>query len=87
MDITRSRPKVGRALKVSLLHAPRVWAAIFSNVFERFVAEAKAPKSIAPPMKSGSFMKLAFNHEKMLKAEGSEGNYGMEPPNCSSAPT
>ena len=87
MDIARSRPKVGWALKVSLLHAPHVRQPSCANIFERFVAEGKAPKSTAPPMKSGSFMKLAFNHEKMLKVEGLEGNGGVEPPNYPSAPT
>jgi hypothetical protein len=38
---------------------------------DRFVVAERAPKSIAPPTKSGSLAKLDFIPEKILYAEGS----------------
>jgi hypothetical protein len=54
-----------------------------ASIFEKLVAEASAPKSMALPMKSGSFTKLAFIQEKMSNVEGSEGSADVEPRNYS----
>jgi hypothetical protein len=43
------------------------------------MAEARALKSMAPPTKAGSFSKLASIHEKIPKAEGSDGSEDVEP--------
>ena len=59
----------------------------YASIFERLVAEAKAPKSTTPPTKLGSFKKLAFIQEKILNTKGSKGNDDVEPPNYLRAPT
>jgi hypothetical protein len=77
-EVTLSSPKPSRSFSFMPLTCEHP---SYANILERLVAEARAPKSTAPPTKSGSFSKLAFNHDKMLNAEGLEGSEDVEPPN------